>query len=85
MSLQIFYVRLFLQHTTAYILLQDFILFQSNSKNSLECTCEKINLNSSNKKISVCEICSEKFFMKSKSTELSYEEDTLSESYNNSK
>ena len=53
-----------------------------NSNNSLECCCEKINLSSSKKKITVCEICSEKNFLRKNSPliEEKYFESSLSDS-----
>ena len=54
-----------------------------NSKNSLECTCEKINLSSSRKKITVCEICSEKIFLRKNSNSISQEDFTSSLSDSN--
>jgi len=52
-----------------------------NSYNSLECSCEKINLQSSRKKIAVCELCSEKKFLRENSTKFS---DSLSSSLSES-
>ena len=53
------------------------------SYNSLECSCQKINLGGSKKKIVVCELCSEKKFLRQNSSKFSYD-DTSSTSFTNS-
>ena len=54
-----------------------------NSHNSLECSCEKFNLRASNKKITVCEICSEKKFLRQTSKPFDIS-DSISSSFSNS-
>ena len=52
------------------------------SYNSLECSCQKINLGSSKKKIVVCELCSEKKFLRQNSTKFLV--DSLTDSFSKS-
>jgi len=52
------------------------------SYDTLECSCEKINLSSSKKKITVCEICSEKNFLRKNSAR--FYEDNFNSSLNES-